>query len=67
MSVFIREVITIDEDYHYLFGYAFIGLFSDVSSAPGVKKEYRISHVINEHNPTTQQDQANFSSILYVR
>ena len=56
MSVFIREVITIDEDYHYLFGYAFIGLFSDVSSAPGVTKEYRISHVINEHDPTTEQD-----------
>ena len=59
MSVFVREVTTIDEDYHYLFGYAFIGLFSSSgldSDTPGVTKELVISHVIPEHDPTTKQD-----------
>ena len=28
MSVYVREVTTIDEDFHYIFGYAFVGLFN---------------------------------------
>ena len=68
MSVFIREVTTIDEDYHFIFGYAFTSLFSKVSGdTPGVKRELVISHVINDHEVTTKEDLANFSSIVYVR
>jgi hypothetical protein len=52
MSVYIREVTTIDEDYHYLFGYAFFGLFSDNLETPGVKKELTIGSIITDHVPT---------------
>ena len=43
MSLYIREVTTIDEDFHYLFGYAFLGLFTELSETPGVRKDFVVS------------------------
>lgn len=67
MTVFIREVTTIDEDFHYLFGYAFIGLFTELSETPGVRKELIVSHVINNHEPMANQENSLVSSLVYVR
>ena len=39
MSLFVREVVTVEEDYHYLLGYAFINLFTDIGDGMGVKRE----------------------------
>ena len=62
---------TVDEDYHYLFGYAFFGLFSDSSKdgsdLPGVTKEYIVSHVVSDHEYLSTDSQARFSSFLHVR
>ena len=66
MSIFVREVTTVDEDFHYLFGYAFFGLFTDLET-PGVTKELVIGHVINNHTPTTENTVSAFSSTLYIR
>ena len=66
-SIYIREVTTIDEDFHYLFGYAFIGLFTELSETPGVTKELMVSHIIENHAPNSEQDLANFSLSIYVR
>ena len=60
---------TVDEDYHYLFGYAFFGLFSDTKDddLPGVTKEYVVSHVVSDHEYLSKDSQARFSSFLHVR
>ena len=29
ISIYIRKVVTVDEDFHFIFGYAFLGLFRD--------------------------------------
>ena len=67
MTVFVREVTTIDEDFHYFFGYAFIGLFTELSETPGIKKERIISHVITDHEPVTSDEFSALSSMVYVR
>lgn len=55
-SIFIREVTTIDEDFHYVFGYAFLGLFLELSDTPGVTKEYMVGHVVSEHTPDVDSE-----------
>lgn len=68
MSIYVREVTTIDEDLHYLFGYAFVSLFSDLSETPGVKKELKVSKIVQQHQPLDKESGlANFSLSLYVR
>ena len=67
MSIYIREVTTIDEDYHYLFGYALIGLFTDVGPTPGVTREYTVGKIINDHDPAQDREQYRFSSTVYFR
>ena len=69
MSVYIREVTTIDEDFHYLFGYAFQSLFSDPgeSDQTGISKELVIGYIVNNHAPTTERALAGVSSTVYLR
>lgn len=68
MSIYIREVTTVEEDFHYLFGYAFIELFTELSSTPGIKKELLVANVINDHFPATETDEWKpFSSTIYIR
>ena len=70
MTVFIREVTTIDEDFHYLFGYAFIGLFTELNGAPGKKKEFVVSHIVTEHEPNETSEEnplIGISGMVYVR
>ena len=67
MSVYIQEVTSIDEDYHYLFGYAFLGLFSDTLETPGVKKEYQVGSIVMDHTPALDRPLAAFSSTVYIR
>ena len=69
MSVYIREVTTIDEDLHYLFGYAFQSLFREhsESDSPGISKEFVIGHIVNNHPPTTERALAGVSSTVYLR
>ena len=40
MSIYIRKVVTVDEDFHYIFGYAFMGLFNNQTETPGVTTSY---------------------------
>jgi len=67
MSIYIREVTTIDEDFHYVFGYAFLGLFRELSETPGVTRSYEIGNIINEHEPALDRVDARFSVSVYFR
>lgn len=67
MSIYIREVMTVDYDYHYLFGYAFLGLFTDISEAPGIKRSFEIGRIINDHEPALDRPNARFSLTIYFR
>ena len=67
MSIYIREVTTVDEDAHYLFGYAFVGLFKDIKETPGVTKRYEIGSIVNEHEPALDRSDARFSVTIYLR
>ena len=50
MSIYVRETTTIDEDFHYLFGYAFIDLVMGLDQAPGIKKELSVAHIETNHS-----------------
>ena len=67
MSIYVREVITIDEDFHYLFGYAFLGLFTELSETPGVRKEFVVGKIVTDHEPKPDQDLAAVSGSIYLR
>ena len=70
MSIFIREVTAIDEDFHYVFGYAFLGLlpFIELNDTPGVKKEYMVGHIVRDHLPDFDSEGWKpFTSSIYVR
>jgi len=67
MSIYIREVTTVDEDFHYLFGYAFLGLFGDNTETPGVTKRHVIGKVLNNHEPTSDRSNSRFSLSIYIR
>ena len=65
ISIYMREVTTINEDFHFLFGYAFIGLFTEMKDSPGVTREFEISHISPEsENP---DESAMFSATVYIR
>jgi len=55
MSIFIREVTTINEDYHYLFGYPLLSYFMEFNEAPGVTTNFVIGNIVNGHQPTTTE------------
>ena len=67
MSIYIRKVVTVDEDFHYIFGYAFMGLFNNQTETPGVTTSYEIGHIENNHSPTLDRPDASFSVSIYFR
>ena len=66
-SIYVREVTTIHEDFHFLFGYAFVGLFSDIGETTGVTKELRVSKIVENHTPNSEQDLSALSLSVYFR
>ena len=66
-SIYVREVTTINEDYNFLFGHAFVGLFSELSETTGIKKEFRVSKIIENHAPNSKQELSNLSLSVYLR
>ena len=50
MSIFVRETTTIDEDFHYLFGYAFFDLVMGIKESPGITKEFSIANIEVNHD-----------------
>lgn len=67
MSIYIREVTTVDEDFHYIFGYALLGLFRDIKEIPGVTRKHVIGKIINDHEPAYHPSDSRFSLTIYVR
>lgn len=70
VSIFIREVTTINEDYHYLLGYPILSKFIEFSEVPGVTKSYVIGNIINDHDPTLDEDNKDdqdLSFSIYIR
>ena len=68
MSIYIREVITIDEDFFYLLGNAFRGRshFAD-ETLRGVTRSYEIGRIVNNHEPNMDRLDARFSLSVYFR
>ena len=50
MSIYLREVTTIDEDQHYFFGHAFFKLIDSNFETPGITTKLVVSKVINNHD-----------------
>lgn len=70
VSIFIREVTTINEDYHYLLGYPILSKFIEFGDVPGVTKSYVIGNIINDHSLTLDLDNEedkDFSFSIYLR
>ena len=67
ISIYIREVMTVDEDLYYLFGHAFLSLFKDDSETPGMTRSFKIGRIINDHEPTLERPNARFSLSIYFR
>ena len=67
MSVYIREVKTINQDYDYLYGNAIARVFGSQSDNKGEKTEYVVGHIINNHEPQINEEKANVSSTMYIR
>ena len=66
-SIYVREVTTIEEDFFFFFGYAFVGLFSDISESSGVTKELRVSKIVENHIPNSEQELSALSLSVYFR
>ena len=68
VTLFIREVSTVDEDYYYLTGKSWLGLFGfDVDDDSGKKTVQVVSKVISGHAPNPEQLLGDESVTIYLR
>lgn len=69
ISLFIREVTTINEDYHYLVGYPVLSKFVNFEEVPGVTKTFAIGNIVADHpqtiDPENSDQELSFS--IYIR
>ena len=67
MSIYIREVTTIEEDHHYFLGYAFFKLIGKDFGTPGITTKLVVSRVINNHDPAGTHNLSWISFNVYIR